>query len=72
MAEQLQVSMETVGLGFSRKPHLCAGITVRETNPVRIPSGPAGLTFREGRGADIWYNRRCIVKSRDIRKEILC
>jgi hypothetical protein len=31
--------METVGLGFSRKPQLCAGMTVRETNPVHNTFG---------------------------------
>jgi hypothetical protein len=46
--------MEIVGLGFSRKLQLCAGLTVHETNPVRIPSGPARLTFREGTGAGIY------------------
>jgi hypothetical protein len=46
--------------------------------PSGIPSGPAGLTFREGRGVGIYtvgrhkINRRRIIKSRDIRKEIVC
>jgi hypothetical protein len=37
--------METIGLGFSRKLQLCAGMTVRETNPVRNTFGTSRINF---------------------------
>jgi hypothetical protein len=43
--EQLQVSMETVGLGFSRKLQLCVGMTVHETNPIRNTFGTGRINF---------------------------
>jgi hypothetical protein len=62
--------METIGLGFSRKPHLCAGMTVHKTNPVRNTLGTNQINILRRRGAGIWYGRRRIFKSRDIRKEM--
>jgi hypothetical protein len=52
MAGQLQVSMQTVGLGFSRKSHH-AGIAARGIGSVRNTPGPAGITFGEGTVAGI-------------------
>jgi hypothetical protein len=46
IAGQLQVLMQTVGLGFSRKSHH-AGITARGICSVRNIPGPAGITFGE-------------------------
>jgi hypothetical protein len=47
VAEQLQVSRETVGLGFLRKPQLCAGVTVHKTSPVRNTFGTDRINFFE-------------------------
>jgi hypothetical protein len=45
VAEQLQVLMETVVLGFSRKLQLCAGMTVREANPIQNTFGTDRINF---------------------------
>jgi hypothetical protein len=47
MAGKLQVLMQTVGLGFSRKSRH-AGIIARGIGSVRNTPGPAGITFGEG------------------------
>jgi hypothetical protein len=67
MAGQLQVSMQTVGLGFSRKSHH-AGITARGIGSVRNTPGPAGLTCGKERRAGIQYDRRYKIIRRDIMK----
>jgi hypothetical protein len=53
VAEQLQVLRQYVGVSFSRKIQLSAGKTNQRYVPSGIPSGSAGTTFREGKGADI-------------------
>jgi hypothetical protein len=45
VAEQLQVSRKTVGLGFSRKLQLCAGMTMLESNPIRNTFGADRINF---------------------------
>jgi hypothetical protein len=45
VAEQLQVSMETVGLGFSRKIQICAGMAVHKTNLDWNTSGTGRINF---------------------------
>jgi hypothetical protein len=53
VAGQLQVSMETIGLGFSRKSQLCAGVTVRETSSVRNTFGTGRINFLRRKRS--WY-----------------
>jgi hypothetical protein len=60
--------MQTVGLGFSRKSHLYAGVTARGVSSVQNTPGPAGLTFRKERRAGIWPDHWCIIMSQDITK----